>query len=70
LSKAGRRICSICLAASKVKLPCRVCGVPKDMLVSGRMRCRPCDNRRALESRRRSSFPVALPEDSQPARGG
>lgn len=54
LSKAGRRICSTCLAASKVKLPCRVCGAPKDMLVSGRLRCRPCGNRRALESRRRS----------------
>lgn len=55
LSSSGRRMCAICLAASKVKAPCRVCGSPKDMLVSGRLRCRPCGNRRALESRRRAS---------------
>lgn len=60
LSSSGRRICPICLAASKVKLPCRVCGSPKDMLVSGRLRCRPCGNRRALESRMRSSSSLSV----------
>ncbi len=56
LSSSGRRMCAVCLAESKIKSPCRVCGSPKDMLVSGRLRCRPCGNRRALESRKRASF--------------
>ncbi len=54
MSSSGRRMCAVCLAESKVKPPCRVCGSLKDMLVSGRLRCRPCGNRRALESRRRT----------------
>jgi len=61
LSSSGRRMCSVCLAASKVKAPCGVCGSPKEMLVSGRLRCRPCGNRRASKSRRRRILTTPSP---------
>lgn len=63
LSSSGRRMCAVCLVASKVKAPCRVCGSPKEMLVSGRLRCRPCGNRRATKSQRKAALCPVLFQD-------
>ena len=57
LSSSGRRMCVVCLEASKDPRPCAKCGRPKDMKVGDRIRCRPCTNARisAWHKARRAS---------------